>query len=141
MIGRTWNLAIKDALQLWRDKLILLFVLLGPMSELVVVAWATSGDIDDIPTAILDRDRSPASRALVEALENTGTFEASHYIQTEEEARNLVDAGTVLVAVLIPPGFEEHLVELQKPAQVQLILDGADPVSYTHLTLPTTPYV
>jgi ABC-2 type transport system permease protein len=127
MIGRTWNLAIKDALQLWRDKLILLFVLLGPMSELVLVAWATSGDIDHIPTAVLDRDRSAASRALVEALENTETFDASHYIQTEDEARALVDAGTVLVAVLIPPGFEEHLVELGDPAQVQLILDGSDP--------------
>jgi ABC-2 type transport system permease protein len=127
MIGRTWNLAIKDALQLWRDKLILLFVMLGPMSELVLVAWATSGDIDHIPTAVMDRDRSAASRALVEALENTETFDASHYIQTEDEARALVDAGTVLVAVLIPAGFEEHLIELSNPAQVQLILDGSDP--------------
>ncbi len=127
MIARTWNLAIKDMLQLWRDKLILLFVLLGPMSELVLVAWATSGEIEHIPTAVLDRDRSAASRALVEALENTETFDFSHYIQTEDEARALVDAGTVLVAVLIPPGFEEHLVELSTPAQVQVILDGADP--------------
>lgn len=127
MIARTWNLAIKDMLQLWRDKLILLFVLLGPMSELVMVAWATSGEIEHIPTAVLDRDRSAASRALVEALENTETFDTSHYIQTEDEARALVDAGTVLVAVLIPSGFEEHLVALREPAQVQLILDGADP--------------
>jgi ABC-2 type transport system permease protein len=127
MIGRTWNLAIKDALQLWRDKLILLFVMLGPMSELVMVAWATSGDIDHIPTAVMDRDRSAASRALVEALENTETFDARYYIQTEDEARALVDSGTVLVAVLIPTGFEEHLVELSNSAQVQLILDGSDP--------------
>jgi ABC-2 type transport system permease protein len=127
MIGRIWNLAIKDALQLWRDKLILLFVMLGPMSELVMVAWATSGDIDHIPTAVMDRDHSAASRALVEALENTETFDASHYIQTEDEARALVDSGTVLVAVLIPSGFQEHLVELSNPAQLQLILDGSDP--------------
>lgn len=127
MIARIWNLAIKDMLQLWRDKLILLFVLLGPMSELVLVAWATSGEIEHIPTAVLDRDRSASSRALVKALENTETFDFSHYIQTEDEARALVDAGTVLVAVLIPPGFEEHLVELSTPAQVQVILDGADP--------------
>jgi ABC-2 type transport system permease protein len=127
MIGRTWNLAIKDALQLWRDKLILLFVMLGPISELVMVAWATSGDIDHIPTAVMDRDRSAASRALIEALENTETFDARYYIQTEDEARALVDAGTVLAAVLIPAGFEEHLVELSNPAQVQLILDGSDP--------------
>jgi ABC-2 type transport system permease protein len=129
MIGRIWNLAIKDALQLWRDKLILLFVLLGPMSELVMVAWATSGEIEHIPTAVLDRDGSAASRALVEALENTGTFDASHYIQTEEEARALVDAGAVLAAVLIPSDFEENLIGFGGTAQLQLILDGADPTA------------
>jgi ABC-2 type transport system permease protein len=127
MFTRTWNLAIKELLQLWRDKLILLFVLLGPMSELTLVAWATSGDIEHIPTAIVDRDVSAASRELVEALENTGTFDADYYLQTDEQARALVDAGTALVAILIPPGFEERLVGYSKPAQVQIILDGADP--------------
>ena len=127
MFTRIWNLANKELIQLWRDKLILLFVLLGPISELALVAWATSGDIEHLPMAIVDRDRSSASRALVQALVNTETFDADYYVQTEEETRALVDAGTVLVAVLIPPDFEEDLLALRRPAQVQIILDGADP--------------
>lgn len=127
MFTRVWNLAIKELLQLWRDKLILLFALLGPMSELVLVAWATSGDIEHIPTAVVDWDRSAASRALVQSLENTDTFDADYYVQDEVQARALVAAGTVLVAVLIPPDFEERLVFSGEPAQVQIILDGADP--------------
>jgi ABC-2 type transport system permease protein len=127
MFTRVWNLAIKELLQLWRDKLILIFVLLGPVSELVLVAWATSGDIDHIPTAVVDRDRSAASRALVQSMENTGTFDADYYVPDEDQARALVDAGTVLVALLIPLDFEERLVNGGQPAQVQLILDGADP--------------
>jgi ABC-2 type transport system permease protein len=127
MIIRIWNLAIKELLHLWRDKMILLFVFFGPISELALVAWATSGDIDHIPTAIVDRDHSAASRALVQALENTETFDANYYPGDEEEARALVDAGTVLVALLIPLDFEEQLVGVSEPAQVQLILDGADP--------------
>lgn len=127
MFTRIWNLANKELIQLRRDKLILLFVLLGPISELALVAWATSGDIEHLPMAIVDRDRSSASRALVQALENTETFDADYYVQTEEETRALVDAGTVLVAVLIPPDFEEDLLALRRPAQVQIILDGADP--------------
>jgi ABC-2 type transport system permease protein len=127
MIIRIWNLAIKELLHLWRDKMILLFVFFGPISELALVAWATSGDIDHIPTAIVDRDRSAASRALVQALENTETFDANYYPQDQEEARTLVDAGMVLVALLIPSDFEEQLVGVGEPAQVQLILDGADP--------------
>lgn len=127
MFTRIWTLAHKELLQLWRDKLILLFVLLGPMSELAFVAWATAGDIDHLPTVIVDRDLSAASRELVQALENTDTLDADFYVQTEGEARVLVDTGAALVAILIPPDFEERLVSADKPAQVQVILDGADP--------------
>jgi ABC-2 type transport system permease protein len=129
MLIRTWSLAVKEFLHLWRDKLILIFVLLGPMSELALVAWATSGDIEFIPTAIVDRDQSAASREIVRVLENTKTFDARYHVQTEEEARRLVDAGAVLVAVLIPSGFDERLSQLDKPAQVQVIMDGADPAA------------
>ncbi len=45
MLTRIWSLATKELLQLWRDKLILLFVILGPVSELAMVAWATSGTL------------------------------------------------------------------------------------------------
>jgi len=127
MIIRVWNLATKELLHLWRDKMILLFVFFGPISELALVAWATSGDIEHIPTAIVDWDRSATSRALIQALENTETFNADYYPQDEEEARALVDAGTVLVAVLIPSDFEAQLIGYGQPAQVQVILDGADP--------------
>jgi ABC-2 type transport system permease protein len=127
MLIRVLNLATKELVQLWRDRLILIFALLGPVSELVLVAWATSGEIEHIPMAVVDRDRSAASRALVRTLENTETFDADYYLQTEESARALVDAGTALVAILIPPDFEEDLVGAREPAQVQLILDGADP--------------
>ena len=127
MIIRVWNLATKELLHLWRDKMILLFVFFGPISELALVAWATSGDIEHIPTAIVDWDRSATSRALIQALENTETFHADYYPQDEVEARALVDAGTVLVAVLIPSDFEAQLIGYGQPAQVQVILDGADP--------------
>lgn len=127
MITRIWTLSVKELIHLWRDKLILLFVLLGPISELAMVAWATSGDIEHIPAAVVDRDVSAASRELVQALENTQTLDADFYVQTEEEARGLVDSGAALVAILIPPDFEERLLSAEKPAQVQVILDGADP--------------
>ena len=127
MLTRIWTLAVKELIQLWRDKLILLFVFLGPATELSLVAWSTSGDIDHVPTAIVDRDRSAASRALVLALENTETFDAIHYPLDEDAAAALVDSGTALVAVVIPQGFEEQIISGGTPAQVQVILDGADP--------------
>jgi ABC-2 type transport system permease protein len=127
MVTRIWNLATKELRQLWRDKLILLFVMLGPISELTLVAWATSGEIEQIPTVVVDRDRSAASRELVQALENTETFEASYLQRTDQAAQAMIDSGAALVAVLIPAGFEESLLGAEEPAPVQVILDGADP--------------
>jgi ABC-2 type transport system permease protein len=127
MLTRIWTLAVKEMLQLWRDKMILLFVLLGPAAELSLVAWSTSGDIDHLPTAIIDHDRTETSRALVLALENTETFDADYYPLDEAEAAALVDAGDILVALVIPADFEERLLALDRPTQVQVILDGADP--------------
>jgi ABC-2 type transport system permease protein len=127
MLTRIWTLAAKELIQLWRDKMILLFVFFGPVTELALVAWATSGDIEHLPTAVVDRDHSPASRALVQALENTGTFDADYFLPEETQAQDLVDTGTVLVALFIPPDFEETLTAAREPAQLQVVLDGADP--------------
>ncbi len=127
MIYRTWNLILKELIQLWRDRLLVLFITLGPVMELVLVAWATSGEIERIPTAIVDLDRSPASRSLVQALDNSRTFDPRFYPDDVEAAQDLVERGTALVAVLIPPDFQEQLDDPARgPAQVQVILDGAE---------------
>lgn len=128
MLSRIWSLVIKELIQLWRDKLFLSFIILGPLTELTLVAWATSAPIEHIPTAILDRDRSEASRGLVQALVNTRTFDAQFDLENEAQVQEMVDAGTTPVAVLIPPDFGEKLATPRsEPAQVQIILDGSDP--------------
>ena len=124
---RVWNLIVKELIQLWRDRLLVLFITLGPVMELVLVAWATSGEIERIPTAIVDLDRSPASRSLVQALDNSRTFDPRFYPDDVEAAQDLVERGRTPVAVLIPPDFQERLDDpVRGPAYVQVILDGAE---------------
>jgi len=128
MLYRIWNLVIKEVIHLWRDKILLIFIILGPVSELVAVAWATSGEIEHIPMAVVDYDHSAASRGLVQALVNTRTFDDAFYPTSEEEAQKLVESGTALVLLLIPEGFTARLTDpTTGPPQVQLILDGSDP--------------
>ena len=61
MLYRIWKLAVKELIQLVRDRLLGPFVLLGPLAELLMVAWSTSQGIEHLPTAVLDLDRSAAS--------------------------------------------------------------------------------
>jgi ABC-2 type transport system permease protein len=126
MLYRIWRLAVKELIQLWRDRLLGPFVLLGPLTELLLVAWSTSQGIEHLPTAVLDMDRSAASRGLIEAMINTETFDP-FLVETMDQLTADVDGGRALVAWVIPPGFESQLLNVTASApSIQLVLDGAD---------------
>jgi ABC-2 type transport system permease protein len=130
MLRRIWYLVTKELTHLRRDILLVSFIILGPVSELVFIAWSTSAPIEHLPTAIVDHDRTEASRALVVALENSETFDAQNFLAGENELGSLIDAGTVSAGVLIPSGFARALsLPTSEPPQVQIIVDGSDPVA------------
>jgi ABC-2 type transport system permease protein len=130
MLGRIWHIVTKELIHLRRDVLLVSFLVLGPVSELVLVAWSTSSPIEHLPTAIVDRDNTALSRGLVVAMENSETFDANRYPASEEDLANLLDAGSISAGVVIPPGFGKDLSSPgSHTTQVQVILDGSDPTA------------
>ncbi len=125
MFYRIWTLINKEFIQLFRDKLLAPFVLLGPLSELLLIAYSTSQGIDHLPTAVLDLDLSPASRALVMAMENSETFDP-YYVDSLDDITADVSAGRAMAAWVIPHGFQAQLLDMNEAAPVQLVVDGAD---------------
>ena len=126
MLYRIWQLIIKEFIQLFRDRLLAPFVLLGPLTELLMVAWSTSQGIDHLPTAVLDLDQSNASRGLIAAMVNSETFDP-YMISSFDEITEEIDRGRALVAWTIPRGFQAQLLDLDGDAPaVQVIVDGAD---------------
>lgn len=125
MIGRVLNLARKELLQLARSRLLVFLVILGPLAELLLVGWGTSQAIEHLPTAIVDLDQSRESRQLIQALENSRDFDITYYGYDQGEVDHLLDQGEVSVAVVIPHGFAAELIDPDRSAQVQVILDGS----------------
>ncbi len=126
MFARMWNLISKEFIQLFRDRLLAPFLLLGPLTELLMVAWSTSQGIDHLPTAVLDLDLTKASRGLVVAMENAETFDP-YYVESLDQVTYDIDRGHALAAWVIPAGFQARLVDpAADPPQLQLIVDGAD---------------
>ncbi|HEY5670158.1 MAG TPA: hypothetical protein VIS10_09185, partial [Anaerolineales bacterium] len=72
MLRRIWILVIKEFIHLRTDWWLPAFMLLGGAMELLLVGWATSRPITNLPLMVLDQCNSPASRSLLVALENTG---------------------------------------------------------------------
>jgi ABC-2 type transport system permease protein len=127
MLGRIWTLVIKELIQLRRNTLLWFMALFGALLETALVAYSGSVPIEHLPLAVLDQDRTGASRALVVALENTATFDANYYLTSLDGVRRLIDRGKATAAVVIPHGFAEQLDDpLAPPPQVQVIVDGSD---------------
>ncbi len=128
MFLRIWNLVVKEIIQFWRDWLMAAFILTLPVLQLVLLAHATSSRISGLPTAVLDLDRSLASRQLVTALDNTRELDVCCFPSTLANTRRLLDQGAATLAVLIPPDFGAGLADTARTPTVQLITDASNSV-------------
>jgi len=126
MLHRIWQLAFKEFIHFSRDRLMTPFILLGPLLQLVLMAWATSRDIEHLSLAVLDQDRSQISRALVTAVTNAGILDVTAYPDSLEEVQALIERGKATVALLIPSGFAAELEAANSTPQLQVIIDGSN---------------
>lgn len=125
MWRRIVNLVVKDLQQFLRDRVLLIFVLVGPTFQLMMMGQATASDIKHLPTAIVDGDRTSDSRALMVALDNLDALDVTHYLEGEPEAGPLLDRGEISIAVVIPSGFAASLDSPSERTTVQILVDGS----------------
>jgi ABC-2 type transport system permease protein len=76
--------------------------------------------------AVLDLDRSPASRSYLASLTNDQELVLTSVIDSYQEILPLLVSGDVDAALIIPPGFADT-VHSGDSSQVQAIIDGTDP--------------
>jgi len=125
MMGRMAALLRKETTQFLRDRVMLFLVLYLHTVEVIMCAVALSFDVKDLPTALVDYDRSSASRLLAERLRSSAYFSIDYAASNEKELAPLLDRGDAVAAMVIPPGFSRQLAQ-GKPTTVQLLLDGSN---------------
>ena len=130
MLDRIWRLTIKELLQLMRNRIMAPLILIGPLLEMSLIAWATSAPIHHLPTAVVDLDRSEESRALLTALRNTETFDFNFYLDDPAQMTPYLERGQAVAGVLIPANYSRRLSNpAAGPPEVGFVLDGSDPIS------------
>jgi ABC-2 type transport system permease protein len=114
----------KDLLQMYKDKKAMVFLALTPFIFIVLFSGVTRALMEDseyikpFEIALADGENSIRTRVLIEQLKSIEIFSGVHST-TEEEARDMVNAGKVPVAVIIPPGFTSSIeVGENKPVEV-----------------------
>ncbi len=117
-------IAQKETIQLLRDWRTLVMVLLLPILEMFLFAYAVSMTVDHIPTAVADMSKDAQSRAFISALTASGYFDVEMYLGDESAVANAIDAEQVKAGVIIPPDFASQIERGE--AQALILLDGSD---------------
>jgi len=134
MVKTILNLAWKELLQLLRDRLLLMFLIIIPVVQLGLIAEATGAGIRNIRLAVWDQDKSQFSQDLITALQNSGDFHLTQRVTNYTELQTLMDQGKIGAAVMIPPDFSRDLFKPGVGATLPVIIDGTNAIVASNLT-------
>lgn len=115
----------KEIRHIFRDRRTLGLVVMMPLIQLTIYGYAISTDVKHMATAVYDEDRSPVSRRLLQAFEQSAYFDVKYRAGSQTELRKLLDSGKVKSAFHVPPGFAQDLLA-GRGSKLQLLIDGTD---------------
>lgn len=124
--SRLSSLIRKEFIQIIRDKRTLVLVLVIPVMQLFLLGYAATNDVRNVPLAVLDQDRGPAARELLDAYRTADYFQIAYDISSEAELKGLIERGDARAGLIIPPDYSEQIAR-QGEAQIAFIFDGSDP--------------
>jgi ABC-2 type transport system permease protein len=125
---RVGTVAGKEFKHLLRDPRVLATVLILPVLQLLLFAYAISFDVKDVPTVVLDQDNTPASRQYLQAYRSSEFFDVLGSADDLAQIDQLFDQNRVRIAVIVPSGFARSIDSGEK-AQVAVLCDGSEPTS------------
>lgn len=126
MNTRLFSLIRKEFLQIQRDPRTLILVIVIPVMQLFLLGYAATNDVRNVPLAVLDQDRGPEARALLDAYRVADYFSLAYEVGSEEEMQSLIDLGKARAGLIIPPDYSQQ-IHSGGSATVAFILDGSDP--------------
>jgi drug efflux transport system permease protein len=128
MMSRFWPMFRKEFIQMKRDRLTLGIMIGIPVVQLLMFGYAIQTDVRHIPTVVLDRSRTPESRDLIAAFENTGSFRIVDHVDGQPALDAAIERGRAQAGIIVPPEYARDLGR-GRTATVQVVIDASDPLS------------
>ena len=114
---------VKELLCVLRDPKSRFVLVVPPLIQLFVFAFAATLEIRNIDIALMNRDAGGASVELVQQLASSDLIRHIHPAANEQEIARLIDAQEVIAAVVINDSFSRDIAA-GKSGTAQLIIDG-----------------
>jgi ABC-2 type transport system permease protein len=125
----------KEVLHMRRDSFAMLFALIVPIVQMIILGAAIDTNVRQVKTVVYDQsglmeDSSSVpgrqeSRAFLDRLRNSDTFHVYKYVHSDRELNDEIISGRARVGVKIPVDFDRDLVK-GNSAQVMVMVDGSD---------------
>ena len=124
-----WRVIVKEFLQIRRDRRMIPVIFVAPVVQILVFGFAVNTDVTDVPTVLVDQDRSAASRDLVSRFVESGLLRGRGHRGAGRGGGPLArHLGRAQLGLVLAPGFGAALAA-GRTGRLQVIADGSDATS------------
>jgi ABC-2 type transport system permease protein len=124
-MNRLFQIMRKELLELRQDPSLFGLVLIAPIMQLILLGYAATTDVRNVPMIVVDQDRSVASRELVSRFDASENFLVVDSLSSIGGIDEYLDSGDAWMALAIPADYGDR-VATGRPAVVQVVADGTD---------------
>jgi ABC-2 type transport system permease protein len=117
----------KEFIQLSRDRLTFGMIVGIPMIQLLMFGFAINTDVRNLSAAYSDEANTHLSREFIAEISASQVINIKQRVASVQELNQLLDAGSISIAIYIPDDFDRRVIERDRQA-VQLLVDGTDPI-------------
>jgi len=125
-LNRVRAIAFKEWREILRDRLYFTMAFVLPVTTLMVLGYGLSFDVEKIPFAVVDYDKSALSRDYLHRFIDSRYFNYKGEVHHERELDPLLADSAIRFAIIIPSRFQERLLA-DRPVAVQSLIDGVFP--------------
>lgn len=124
MFGRLFTIVRKEFIHIFRDIRTLSLIAFLPILMLLLLGYAVSNDIENIPLVVVDLSRTDSSREYIDRFITSRMFNLVYQVDNEDQLLEIIDKGLAQAGILIPSDFSRTT---RKIPTVQVYVDGSDP--------------
>ncbi|MEO1204777.1 MAG: ribosome-associated ATPase/putative transporter RbbA [Pseudomonadota bacterium] len=117
--------ALRETKEILRDPVRLGFAFVGSTILLFIFSYGITTDVEEVAFAVLDQDRTPASRSYIQEYRGSRYFLEGQPIVSQDMLEARLAANDITVALQIPPSFGRDLARGASP-EVSAWIDGSN---------------
>ena len=112
---RILALTRKELLAILKDPRSRFSILIPPILQCLIYGYVATYDLNDVPYAVLDQDRSAASQKLLAALDGSGVFRRVANLNRAADVKTTINDRRALLVMQIDQDFERRFSPASKP--------------------------